>query len=110
MLDPHQRQQLALHLLGLLLFGGIAAYCLYQFASGLAVGEVRCLPSRSCRRREDPFYAFAEEPVFFVGELVFWLWFGLASAGCAWWCGSEIAEPLSGPRREGRGQRTLRIE
>jgi hypothetical protein len=105
MLDPRLRQQPVLHLVGLLLFGGLAAYCLYQFSSGIAVGEVRCLPSRSCRRRaQDPFYAFGEEPVFFVGELVFWLWFGLACAGCAWWCGSAIAETRSlfGPRREGR--------
>jgi hypothetical protein len=112
MLDPRQRQQPVLHLIGLLLFGGLAAWCLYQFSSGIAVGEVRCLPSRSCRRRaEDPFYAFAEEPVYFAGELVFWLWFGIVCAGLAWWCGSTLAGAGWIFRRaRHRRQRRLTIE
>jgi hypothetical protein len=87
MLDPRLRERPALYLLGLLLFAGLAACCLYQFSSGLALGEVRCIPlhSRSCRRRADPFYSLEEEPVFFVGDLVFWLWFAAACAACAWY-------------------------
>jgi hypothetical protein len=94
MLDPRLRERPALHLIGLLLFGGLAACCLWQFASGIALDEVRCIPlrSRSCRRRADPFHALEEEPVFFTGDLVVWLWFAVACAGGAWWCGASIAE------------------
>jgi hypothetical protein len=104
MLDPRQRERPLLYAVGLLLFGGLAACCLYQFWSGLALGEVRCIPlrSRSCRLRADPFYAFEQEPVFFVGDLLFWLWFGLACGACAWWCGATLAEAAFA-RRSTRG-------
>jgi hypothetical protein len=104
MLDPRLRERPALPLLGLLLFAALAAYCLYQFLSGLTLGEVRCIPirSRSCRHRIDPHYSLEEQPVFFVGEILFWLWFAIACAGCAWYFRSTIvwAGGLFGTERE----------
>jgi hypothetical protein len=104
MLDPRLRERPVLQLLGLVLFAGLAALCLHQFLRGLSLGEVRCIPlrSRSCRRRLDPYYSFEEEPVFFVSELVFWLWFAVASAGGAWLFRHQIvwAGGLFGTQRE----------
>jgi hypothetical protein len=113
MLDPRLRERPVRYLLGLLLFGGLAALCLHQFFSGLAVDEVRCIPfrSRSCRRRADPFHSLGEEPVFFVGELVFWLWFAVACAGLAWYFSASIAEAggLFGTERERCLRRIARL-
>jgi hypothetical protein len=94
MLDPRLRERPALYLLAALFLGGLAALCLYQFASGLALDEVRCIPlrSRSCRRREDPYYSLGQEPVFYVGDMVFWLWFAIACAGCAWYFRERIRD------------------
>jgi hypothetical protein len=94
MLDPRLRERPAVYLLGGCLFAVLAAYCLYQFVSGIQTGAVRCIPlrSRSCRRRADPFYSLEEEPVFFVGDLVFWLWFGVACAGGCWYLLSLIVQ------------------
>jgi hypothetical protein len=104
MLDPRLRERPLLHLVGLLLFAALAGYCLYEFLSGIALGEVRCIPvrSRSCRRRADPFYSLEDEPVFFAGDLVFWLWFALACAGGAWYFRGRIvwAGGLFGTERE----------
>jgi hypothetical protein len=87
MLDPRLREWPALYLAGLLWFALLAACCLNQFASGLALGEVLCIPfhARSCRRNFPRFYGMEEEPFFFAGEMFFWLWFGLVFAGIAWY-------------------------
>ena len=104
MLDPRLRERPVFYLLGSLFFAGLAAYCLDQLLSGLALGEVRCIPvrSRGCRRRADPFYSLEEEPAFFVGELFFWLWFAVGCAGSAWYFRGMIvwAGGLLGTERE----------
>jgi hypothetical protein len=40
-LDERLRERPVLHLLGLVLFAGLAVVCLHPFASGLALGEER---------------------------------------------------------------------